>query len=447
MALTIVAINFYDPEVSEDAKQLAVVPDNPYSPEQNLYVALAGFQAPSGASIIATGMERIAAEERYSAAFMRNPMDSSLKRPEVARLEFAGKPNFCAHLTISCWAAADTHSRAIEQLREKNAELHARYLALPGFPGYFDISAPINTAVSTLAGTAFEVRDLFLADIALRMKRASTAAQRKDALQTLHADMQVWRRVVHGESDLVAKLIAVNYLHADYLLLGEMIADRRFDLSAHAKEIEAMLDLMSPADWRIHRFVGREFRYHIDMTRILLEMAQTDPDDETAGEWFARMGGKAMMHFFKANASINRMAEYHARLRTSLEAEPERYAAEKATYDAWVKDRVDFGVDMVYNPSGRVLVDVGAAAYLDFGLRPFDVAAFHRLVRASYEIRRQRIALRDVPAFLEKHPEWSTHPVSGAPFFWDAETRALKVPVLSDTPAGRRFHLNLNFLP
>ena len=98
-----------------------------------------------------------------------------------------------------------------------------------------------------------------------------------------------------------------------------------------------------------------------------------------------------------------------------------------------------------YNPIGTALATVlaPAPAYDNYCLRAWDAAALQRLVRAGYEIRRLRLGAAEVPAFLAGHPQWSTHPIDGRPFLWDAASGELRVQTLAQHPAGRRFSIHV----
>jgi hypothetical protein len=97
----------------------------------------------------------------------------------------------------------------------------------------------------------------------------------------------------------------------------------------------------------------------------------------------------------------------------------------------------------VYNPIGKLLAGIAAPTGVTYPLRAWDAAALQRLVRAGYEIRRQRIAPADIPAFLKQHPEWSTHPADGRPFLWSADVGELRVQTIGEQPHGRRFSIRV----
>lgn len=98
---------------------------------------------------------------------------------------------------------------------------------------------------------------------------------------------------------------------------------------------------------------------------------------------------------------------------------------------------------LTYNPLGKLLTAVVTQPYRHYPPRAWDEAALQRLVRAAYEIRLHRVAAADLAAFLQVHPQWSTHPADGRPFLWDTVTGELRVQTLSQYPPGWRFGVRL----
>ena len=60
LLLSALAINAFDQRPSPEALALIQPPENRYRPEENLYVALARFDAPPGQSVVAVGQANIA---------------------------------------------------------------------------------------------------------------------------------------------------------------------------------------------------------------------------------------------------------------------------------------------------------------------------------------------------------------------------------------------------
>jgi hypothetical protein len=155
--------------------------------------------------------------------------------------------------------------------------------------------------------------------------------------------------------------------------------------------------------------------------------------------WTDRLGSEVSGHFFKLNATVNLFAQQAGRL-MAVTPGPGVAAADKKLADSSLSAWSLLGA---YNPIGRLLAGIAAPAGVTYPLRAWDAAALQRLVRAGYEIRRQRIAAADIPAFLAQHPEWSTHPGDGRPFVWEAQSGEIRVQTIGEQPRGRRFHIRI----
>jgi hypothetical protein len=88
---------------------------------------------------------------------------------------------------------------------------------------------------------------LFLADFVLRMQSLDQI-QQKLALAGFEADLRTWRQMLIGDGSLIAKMVAISYLQTDYLVLGDLIADRSIDLSPFSAELERLTTPFDLAD-------------------------------------------------------------------------------------------------------------------------------------------------------------------------------------------------------
>src|ERR1700733_7372536 len=103
--LAALAINSFDEQLAPDTTALLTPPPNPYRPEENIYVALAGLDAPSGQSVIATGQTRINEHNEHVEALFADPAAASkyLAKSDPRRLAFKGSLNFCHPEVTSSW--------------------------------------------------------------------------------------------------------------------------------------------------------------------------------------------------------------------------------------------------------------------------------------------------------------------------------------------------------
>ena len=182
------AINARDEPLTPQAQALLVPPPNPYAPDDNIYFALAGFEAPEAAASLAAGQARI---ERYN----RKVAVASIFDPEAfhepvtpGQLEFRGRLDF---FTGSVWREVALHAAEVQKLIADNAVLCARYGALHRLGGYYDTAQP-SVVNPFVFGAVNQTHRLFLADLALRLRGPET--QRRAAFTELGADLQLCAR-------------------------------------------------------------------------------------------------------------------------------------------------------------------------------------------------------------------------------------------------------------
>jgi hypothetical protein len=433
------AINARDEPLTPQAKSLLVLPPNPYPSEDNIYVALAGFDAPPGESLTAVGEAKIDAYNTRLAATLLDPRPQSLytdlRQDSPGGLRFNGKCDFLQQRR-SYWNDLPPHRAEVEKLLTDNVEILKRYQALHLRHGYYETATPSQLAPFYYVPP--DLRALFLADAVLRLRSPDAGVQRA-ALTDLQDDVRLWRTVLTGEGTLISKMLAVAYIHWDERVLAELIADPQAALPDAADEANALAPLFAPEDWNIGRVFFSEFRLQAAMlqqTHRINEGGLSFVDDSAGPvrRWWSPLAGRIGAQFFKINATENLFAAQALRL--AREAVPGSMRGDLVSDEPLVSLR------SVYNPFGRVLVGL-ASEYRAYAWSAWDAAAFQRLVRLGYEIRRQRIAPAVIPAFLQQHPELATHPGDGRPFLWEAAGGELRVQTMAREAGIRSFSIHV----
>jgi hypothetical protein len=288
------------------------------------------------------------------------------------------------------------------------------------------------------------VRSLFLANVALRAQSSNQKSQLA-ALGDLSQDLLMWKGVLTGDGTLASKMIAASALHADLLLLADMIADPATDLKLFDGVGQQAMTPFALADWRIDKAFGAAMRTSAAQfsQAAMIASAPTGYDGAPLG-WWQRMLARMNGHFFQLNATANLQARHFVQLIQLADADPSQFSAKREQYRQWLrKNDATSSPAILFNPIGKILVEFAVPTYENYPLRVYDVAALQRLVYLVYQIRRQAIDLPAVPAFLKQHPEWSTHPLDGRPFNWNAATEELAVPTAEINPQGQRFSVIL----
>ena len=434
-------VNWRDEPLSPQARALLAPPPNPLKPGDNIYLAMAGFTAPSGTSVIAAGEDRIGHYNEHLEAVLHDPsgqaLDSlTLRVPNT--LEFVGQAEFVRPLAGSLWDEVPAHRDEIAALTAANGELYRRYLALQRLPGYYETARPSYLAPAIYVPT--EVRYLFLEDTVLRL-RGVPAPEMGAALDALVADIGLWRRVLTGQGLLISKMLALAYLQSDYLVLADMIADPRAAVPTESGDAGRIVPVFPLGDFDLGGAFAAEFRVQaslLEQTEYLYASGWS-PQPGVPRGWTDSLGSRVSAHFFKLNATVNLFAQQAGSL-AALRPGPGVAAADKKLADSSL---AAWSLVGAYNPIGKLLAGIAAPAGVTYPLRAWDAAALQRLVRAGYEIRRQRIAPADIAAFLAQHPEWSTHPGDQRPFVWEPGSAEIRVQTVGEQPAGRRFSIHV----
>ncbi|MGP8033812.1 MAG: hypothetical protein ACLPQ6_06645 [Steroidobacteraceae bacterium] len=427
------AINMRDEPLSPKAMALLKEPPNPYRPEQNLYVALLGFDAPAGESVIAAGQARI---DRYNSELdraLRDPsgMATPTEKSDPRSLQFKGTFEFPPPAK-SYWNEIPPHRQEVEKLLNDNRELYERYLALHHLRGYFQSARP--SIFVPIAYLPQNVRPLFLANLVLRI-RGDDPGARQQGLADLEDDLQLWRVMLAADGTFLSKMVAIAYLHAGEQLLADAIADPRASIPVGADDAQAVAPLFPLGEWNIGPALSGEFRVSQTILEQMRTMARSGWVAPDAG-WVQRFSNRIGNHFFQINATENLFAEQVDRLT--------RAAAPGSVGSAGAAAENPFAtIRTVYNPTGKIIAAIAESGWGGYPARAWDGAAFQRLVRLSYEIRRQRIDTAAIPAFMKQHPEWSTHPSDGRSFVFDGSAGTIGVQNLGKETNGRVFFVHL----
>jgi hypothetical protein len=420
LAVTAYVVNLHDEPLSAQARAFLVVPPNELKPEDNLFVQLAGLSAPSGGSTTAAGLALAARYERaYAGATPDFEELQRLLEPDPSALNFVGAAQFCgATREVSVWAEALAHEADVASLSIDNAELYGRYLDLPRPRGFYDVTA--GTAQFPFLASS-SLRCLFLADVALRLRSASPAV-RAQALGALTQDIRVWRTMLTGEGGMISKVLPVSYLHADYLVLADAIADPAFALPA-AQDANEIAPLFELSAWDIGKVFPVEHRFVVKSLTSAAEEEQAKHNK---------------IRLFQLNATTNLQAAHFAALMKLAAPDPKHYAALLALEQEYRREYGYLAFAHLYNPAGHILDLIAAPAWYDYLPWAWDGAAFQRLVRLGYEIRRQGVSPDAIAAFMKAHPEIATHPGDGRPFEYDAAKHEVRMHPLARKPPEKR---------
>jgi hypothetical protein len=435
-------VNSIDVPLSDRAKALLIAPPNPYPPDQNIYLAIAGIEGPEDRPVVEMGAQRIAEFDKVLDTALRNP-EAAInlnKKWNDAKLKVAGSVEDLGHpRTSSIWATVKTHRQEIVALLAANQRLYERYGYLHRLKGYYETARP--SFMAPVINPPPSLRTLFLADVANRIQ-TGTSQQQREALKDLQQDFRLWRTVLKGDGTLISKMLSVAYLHGDMILLADLVTDPNFNSNPLDDVLDSTLLPFDLKDYQIGSAIAAEFRARATLYGTITagnELAAT----AISSSWPNRAWNAFQAHFFKPNATENLDAELATHCIALMDLPPNEFQQNLKAYHDWIETNgPHLSPTYIYNPMGKILASLSVSTYEGYPLRAYDVAAYQRLVYLVFQLKRQHIATADVAAFMQAHPDWSTHPVEGKPFSWNPETGELAVSTLGEYPKEQRFSIS-----
>jgi hypothetical protein len=408
------AINWRDEDLTSEARALAEFQPSPIPDSQNAYLALLGFDAPSGVDAIAAGAKVVAKSNAASLMDRLRDEEPEPQQKQVVSQMDGGKLKFARvggpiYGPPDCDALPQAISRARDIIATKkaNAELVDRYLAMHRMPGFVDTSTHGVMGPHMALGWG-NIRQVLLAEAALNVQTHGESS----ALTFLASDIALWRRILAGENTTVDKIVAERMLAEDYRLLSDLIAFPALDIRRFETQIRPMLEPVSPAELSMARMFMRDFQASIEFMRA----STMESSDAGSLEGMGRKLAMAYLFFvFKPNATTNLEAHYATLLGNSS---PGQFARLQ-------DDLNQLPSASIYNPVGRMFVNISAPFELDTVARVFDLAAYVQLTRAQFAVRLASPSPEQVPAIMAAAGPDARNPYTGEPFKWDAAHRSL----------------------
>ncbi len=253
------AVNAVDDSPTPQAQAMLEAPVNTVPDAQNLYVMIAGLDAPPGQSVFEQGQRNILALQRALAA----AAPGALISPEIGDTPKAQRMSITPDIGPwpvvhgSVWDQARVEDAHVTEISTRHRELLQRYEALHNAAGYFETLPPDVRVWRHPVPPS--LRSLYLASLAQRIRKGSLDEQGL-ALRSLSADLSMWQRVLLGDGTLISKMITVANIHADLLLLADAMADPTVSMQVVSQSMGPWIAPMPEEQWKIGKVFATEYR-------------------------------------------------------------------------------------------------------------------------------------------------------------------------------------------
>jgi hypothetical protein len=395
------------------------------STNENAFFAMWGLSASPEADSHQAGQEVVAAfdhaykldggDVKFSADAFLGSSPLGLKPP--------AEP-WCTPTTPSC---TDQYlaSRAQIEDQVKYLGVHLlRYRALRAYPRYDDaITMSASTPLPKFRDVS-ALSALVDAGIAFRMDESEL---RKSALEDLHEEIVMWRRVGDETSSLVTKMTSAKLLMSKYRLLSETISRHPEIVFEHPDLAINLARPLSPSETSLKRVLAGEFRY-VAATIADLPLALSRRREKRGDDLLFLRGliDKLILSPFRLNATINNaFLRFEDVQRVSSTPSTEIEKAHASLQEAWREAQPLSAKDVFYNPVGSILGRVAAPDYSKYTLRMHDLAGFIRLIEIQRQLIRERIPKDAISQFIASRPANLRDPYSGAAMTWNEGTATI----------------------
>ena len=434
----LVAINWRDEPLSDEARALlaekpANVPDR-----ENIYVAMAGLDAPEGADIFEAGRNRIEATKKTQGLHpleVKHAADQDTKEKlawQATNPPFDARISQGTHFPESVRAKKDLIQAALAA----NKILIQRYRSMQELPEY---AAPKFFSLfydSIDYQQMMKTQRFLLAQALLDMEAGNTGA----GLSFFKKDLAMWRRVLEQKTYLLDTMFAVRSMTNDIYVLNLLLASPSTQAEMQRDEWRELLEPLSQEQYSLFSAVKGEikFAYHTgpalkrwvsykDLANQSLHFCrlfQTGMSE--CPVWRSWLEQNSTVFFLQPTATINHFVPaYQAQLKlTSLSWQDyleQRDRILKPLVDAYDKPKIDW----IYNPIGKSQASYSVRIYDSYVERMHDLDTYLQLVRLQLELRLAKVPTAEIPDFVRTHSPASGSGAPGAEFSWDAQTRLL----------------------
>lgn len=446
LVLAIVVLNIKDESPSPTAVALSQIPRSPYPPEQNLFFALHGINAPAEVSPTVRGVEIIQHYEKNLNTWLQNPClpfneENNEAKPHA--IAFVGDLSKLPDPDKQPIGKEILAFRAqIERLVRENALLHQRYKRLADIPYFYEAAKPSlhDPYLVFGSGQLRAIQKLFVLDVAIRLQNTDPG-EAAAALEDIQRDWRLWHTVYQGEGSLLTKMLALRSLQTDLRIIMDFLSYSAQDIPLDNPALIAILSEEKDEFWQMRNFSRFEFQFQKMTSNVIREQLQMGCLEELTNQeksYWDNFFWHINFYFWKRQATENLVALQDQQMADLAATPASRFFEAQAQQRNEYAASAGLGYRMVYNPVGKTLASEALGSLEDYILRSHDAQALHRLVRLIFELRRQKISATQVPIFLEQHKDLSTHPVDGSAFQWDEKTFSIHMQPLAKQP-GRRF--------
>ena len=410
-----------DEQLNPNAERLIALPPSP-PVTQNAYFMIWGLRASPEIDAHIAGQHIVAAHQRLLAT-KSNIGDFKID-PFLGThpLSFpSSHKRYCDIEKQRCLAVYQGMRPQMEADGAKYALYLERYRAIRSY-AQFSETAMTLTPASPLPPYMELTRlsDMVDASVALRLPSPAT---QEAAIDELGAEIASWRRIVVNSDSLITQMISVAVLQRKYRLASEIMTAYP-ELVRHYPAKMAQITLPLPGKvTNLIRALGGEFRFVAYFYRNIEHMNEQTSGDDIFSNFFNSIqlaGG------YRTNATVNEAyarywegAQLYAKTPKEVLAGHTALSLKQNEFDPWTLNAI------IYNPIGKILVNVAMLDYSDYSFRLYDLVGLSRLIDIQRRIIEGNIDPEKLTEFLAGTGPNLMDPYTEEPMQWNATQKTI----------------------
>jgi len=429
LVLLVYGINLFDEDIDHRIERAEIFSDGPTEVAGNLAFAMYGLTAPVGNEIAAWGGLKHTIDVRDVRSRMLGVERKKNKREDSRELSSIDISILgCKeYLKATCRAQYVRHKKKVAHLRKKHRIVLERYASLNNYtflrePRVTDWFVPIISYHVAVGANRIE---------SARIAIIATNGHRQEAIRKLGREIKLWRMVLAQSRSVIGKMVAINVLDRAIMLASEITRDLGLS-SSELKQLYRLLLPLEHSEYDMREAFYEEWRSSYNSFGYIF----LDDDTELLGFSDNKVLAKVQDFFirplFQLNATLNTQFEDYIRTeKIGAQNGPEFLKSlEKITSNEF-RDQGGIKWHWIYNPTGKILNNIGGGPYLyvPYKKRIHDLDIRLTLVRTQIVIKQKRMTSKQISKYVNK----ITNPVTGKPIKVNLETRVITTSRLGRT--------------
>ncbi len=418
-----VAINWKDEKLSPDALAILREPEIRLPDEKNGFYILREIEAANDVPLMETGIKEVKAEKQLASQGVAALQQYARQWNTAKAQNFSWEQGRCQKIAGNCVQHDLEHREELSALMAQNQLLAERYALMRAMPDYQEIQLANPAAMLPAYSPVMKAADMLITQAALDIADGKWEA----GLQQLDSNDRQIRLMLSNSESLISKMVMQAALRRQARVVSELAVLYPGFFENNDEHLMRLVRSLTDNEKSLTAAYTYEARSQ--MNSFLSLRQATLLEDKASGKpfWpFSVLGAYA----YHANASANRIAACWLVIIETSKQDARDINATRENLSALEMQMFGHGVfsflNYVYNPVGKIVLQIAMPDQLAYLDRTRDMEAYLRLVSLQLNILSNKVPKADIASFVNHAPAGLRNPYDATPMVWDDKTEQLK---------------------